>query len=190
MGLRRFQRPLVILALTLAFAVFPLLSYGFDQASASSAKGGHENAVEVSHEGRVKLGGIFVGASYTHFSGPLWGYPCSPFWGAGFDCGFWPYYSGAFSPYYPWGYFPYFAAPDYGGEIHLKTSDPTASVYLNSAYAGPVSKLKSFRLQPGVCDLELKTADARVFRQKIYVLTGKTLKIHATLRKENQEVQP
>jgi len=137
------------------------------------------------------LGAITVGASYTNF-------------GHAFVGPFYPYYAYPFYPYYPYGafsvsafYTPYFSdafygpysyyapyAPGFGyatgkGEVKLASlgRNKGASVYIDNAYAGPADKLKQMWLDPGAYDLSLQAADGSTFRQRIYVLSGKTLKI-------------
>jgi hypothetical protein len=125
---------------------------------------------------RVRLGGIAVGANYT--SGPGW-YPYS-------------YYG----PYWrPWGlYDPYWYSPfispglytgfTYGpnmGEIKLTASDKEASVYLDGAYAGTANKLKSIWLEPGAYNLEVRDTGGHSYTRRVYILSGKTLRINANL---------
>lgn len=136
---------------------------------------------------RVRLGGIMIGAGYSHFSGPMY-----------------PYYPYYYSPYgslwntYAWD--PFFYGPyvhpgflygfHYGpsmGELKLKSEDKDAWVYLDGALAGKAEKLKSMWLEPGVYKLEVRSG-SRKFDQKVYVLSGKTLRLTADL--EKQEVRP
>jgi hypothetical protein len=128
---------------------------------------------------RVRLGGIAVGGGYAHFSGfypypfydPFY-YPFSPVPVAMLWDPFWGYYP----PFYPSGYF----GPGNGkGELKLSGAPKDATVYVNGAYAGTAEHLKSFWLDPGTYDLAVATSDGRRFQQRIYVLTGKTLKLEA-----------
>jgi hypothetical protein len=121
----------------------------------------------------VRLGTIGVGAGYTRFSGPFFYNP--------FLFGYYPYGFG-YSPFFydPFFYSPFFAPGYYGGfsysngkgEVKLSGAAKTAEVYLNGGYAGVAGKLKSMWLEPGAYDLSVGT-----FRQRIYVLSGKSLKI-------------
>jgi hypothetical protein len=118
----------------------------------------------------VRLGTISIGAGYGYYSGPYWpgywaGYYPPPFWGGWYD----PW----FAPYAP----VYFAPQINNGQVNLQTSDKNAEVYLDGAYAGPASKLKNFWLAPGVYQLEVRAAGQAPQEKRIYVLTGKTLKI-------------
>ncbi len=117
---------------------------------------------------RIRFGGLVVGAGYS--SGPFW-YPryglYDPFW---------------YSPYiHPGLYSGFYQQPNMG-QLKLETSAKDASVYVDGAYAGSVQKLKSFWLAPGVYNLELRDDNNRSFRKRVYVLSGKTLPIRATLR--------
>ena len=116
----------------------------------------------------VRLGTISVGAGYGYYSGPVWpGY--SPFF------------------YAPWIGYSFFASPVYlvpqpdKGQVSLqgsyKDTDKDAEVYLDNAYAGTAATLKKFWLAPGVYDLEVRPKDQTPKKKRIYVLTGKTLKV-------------
>jgi hypothetical protein len=118
----------------------------------------------------VWLGTISVGAGYGYYSGPYWpgywaGYYPPPFFGGWYD----PW----FGPYAP----AYFAPQIDKGQVNLQTSDKNAEVYLDGAYAGQASKLKNFWLAPGVYQLEVRATGQSPQEKRIYVLTGKTLKI-------------
>jgi len=117
----------------------------------------------------VRLGTISVGAGYGYYSGPVW-------------LGYYPPFF-----YDPWiGYsFGYssFIAPVYlvpqpdKGQVSLQGSYKDAEVYLDNAYAGTADTLKKFWLAPGVYDLEVRPKDQTPKKKRIYVLTGKTLKV-------------
>jgi PEGA domain len=118
----------------------------------------------------VRLGTISIGAGYGYYSGPYWpgywaGYYPPPFFGGWYD----PW----FAPYAPI----YFAPQINNGQVNLQTSDKNAEVYLDGAFAGPASKLKNFWLAPGVYRLEVRAVGQAPQEKRIYVLTGKTLKI-------------
>jgi hypothetical protein len=136
---------------------------------------------------RVRFGGFTVNAGYSHFSGPGF----YPYYGYGPWAGYgWPYY--AYSPFLfsPYIYPGFFSGYGYGpnlGEIKLKTDDPTAWVYLDGALAGKADKLKSMWLEPGKYELEVRSGGKR-FGQKVYVLSGKTLRL--TADPEKSEVRP
>jgi hypothetical protein len=134
------------------------------------------------HRYHVRLGTIGVGAGYSRFSGPFF---YNPFW-----YGFYPYrfdYSPFFydpffySPFYAPGYFGGFAYGENKGEVKLSGAPKTAEVYLDGAYAGKADKLKSMWLDPGAYDLSVGAPGSAAFHQRIYVLSGKSLKIAAKL---------
>ena len=54
-------------------------------------------------------------------------------------------------------------------------------MYVNGGYAGTADKLKTIWLDPGAYDLSLSAAGREPYRERIYVLSGKTLKIAAVL---------
>jgi hypothetical protein len=120
----------------------------------------------------VRLGTISIGAGYGYTSGAYWpggywaGYYPPPFFGGWYDPWFAPYYAPV-----------YFAPQMDKGQVNLQTSDKNAEVYLDGAYAGPASKLKNFWLAPGVYQLEVRAAGQPPQEKRIYVLTGKTLKL-------------
>ena len=140
-----------------------------------------DKAPDKSSKGKahVRLGTVTVAASYTHFPDGFF----APFWGYGF-------YPGVFA-YEPLFYEPFYYSSFYGpslpdlayhsdkGEIRLEAKPASASVYLDDAYAGTAGKLKHIWLPPGAYDLTVARADGSMFHQRIYVLSGKSLKIKA-----------
>ncbi len=119
----------------------------------------------------VRLGTITIGGGYGYYSGPDWpgywaGYYPPPFFGGWYDPWFGPYYAPV-----------YFAPQVDKGQVNLQTSDKNAEVYLDGAYAGAAAKLKNFWLAPGVYQLEVRAAGQPTQEKRIYVLTGKTLKL-------------
>ena len=140
-----------------------------------------DKVAEKSPKGKthVRLGTVTVAASYTHFPDGFF----APFWGYGF-------YPGIFG-YEPLFYEPFYYSSFYGpslpdlayhpdkGEVRLEAKPSSASVYLDDAYAGTAGKLKHIWLAPGAYDLTVARADGSMFQQRIYVLSGKSLKIKA-----------
>jgi hypothetical protein len=118
----------------------------------------------------VRLGSVTLGFGYFNVPGygPVccyspWAY--DPFYGP-----FW----GAFGPYYPAGFF------DPGprkGTVKLIHANKDAAVYIDNAYAGKASELKSINIEPGAYDLELQPPGDKPIQKRIYVLSGKTLKL-------------
>lgn len=129
------------------------------------------------HKVHVRLGTVAVGAGY--FSGPgFYPYAPSPFFPYAWE------YSALWFPY--WGPYPFFA-PGYfaygsaKGEVRLAAEPKTSDVYLDRAYAGTADHLKNIWLEPGAYDLSLVANGREDFHQRIYVLSGKSLKITAKL---------
>ena len=93
-----------------------------------------------------------------------------------------PYYGGGFyRPY--WG--PYWGPTYYGysnsGEVKLDTKVKDAQVFINGAYAGTTKENKSMHLRPGTYNVEIREAGRTQFAEKVYVVAGKTLKLHPEL---------
>jgi hypothetical protein len=127
-------------------------------------------------DARIRLGGVSIGAGYSHFSGryPYWGY-YSP----------WYYDPFLFYPVYAPGYYNGFAYQPNMGAVKIEGADKNALVYLDGALAGRADKLKQMWLDAGAYNLELRTGDRSATR-RIYVLSGKTLKVTPEL----MEVRP
>lgn len=147
---------------------------------------------ESGHKLHVRLGGVAVAASYSSapfFYGPFWPYGFYPYgpYGVGWYSSF--FYSPFYSPFYGF-YGPYaggFAyAPD-KGEVKLNANPKDARVFLDGAYAGTAEHLKDMWLDSGAYDLSVSSPGKETFRQRIYVISGKKLKIDARLmaQKEN-----
>ena len=162
------------------------------QSKETSQSGDNDDKDETTHHrSHVHLGTIGFGFSYTHFPAgfyPYYGYGLYPF-------GYGPFYSpfayGFYDPFYG-PYFPgiYGGSLVYGtdkGEVKLSTSAKGAQVYLDGAFAGPADKLKSMWLDPGAYNLSVSGPGEQKFEQRIYVISGKTLKIRAQLRRNGQD---
>jgi hypothetical protein len=142
---------------------------------------------------KVRLGGVFIGANYTHFGGgyPFWGFGAYAPLYAGYSAfGFDPFF---FGPYIHPGYYAGFGYGPSLGELKLQSVDKSAWVYLDGALAGRAEKLKTMWLEPGAYDLELRGGNGRpedtLFSKRIYVLTGKTFKI-TTAMMNSREARP
>ena len=116
----------------------------------------------------VRFGSIQAGFGYFDGWGPV--------------CCYYPWaYSGVYSPYGT-PYDPYFPAqfftpgPD-KGTVKLVHADKNASVYIDNAYAGKVSELKDINIAPGAYDLEVRLPDGKATQKRIYVLSGKTVRV-------------
>jgi hypothetical protein len=144
--------------------------------SSAESKPAPQEASNPGHKYHIKLGTVAVTGGYA--SGPFW-YPYGPY-------GYYPFYDVAlWNPF--WGPFgPYYYPADIAfgngkGQIELKAEPKDAEVYIDGAYAGTVQHLKHFWLEPGVYDLSISAAGREPFQQRIYVLTGKTMSIDASL---------
>jgi hypothetical protein len=125
----------------------------------------------------LRLDTVAVGAGYGRFSRPFYPYGFYPSF---YSSLYWDPYWGN---YYPPGYFGY-----NGGKGEVRLSAPKeADVYVDNAYAGKAKKLKSIWLQPGAYDLSVSDSSG-AYHQRIYVLSGKSLKITAKL--EPQTTSP
>jgi hypothetical protein len=138
---------------------------------------------------RLGGGGVAVSATYAHFWPGIYpsypyGFPYGPFYSPISAAQWWDPFWGFFPVVYPAGYF---SPGDGKGEVKLHDAPRNASVYLNGGYAGTVEHLKSFWLEPGVYDLVLSAPDGRQYQQRVYVLTGKTLRIEVKLAKPMTE---
>jgi hypothetical protein len=127
---------------------------------------------------RLRLGLISLGAGYSSLSGPAC-YPYGPsFYPLGCEsAAFWFPSLGAY-PFFAPGYFAYGSDK---GEVKLSAEPKGAEVYLDRAYAGTADHLRSMWLDPGAYDLSLAASGGKVFHQRIYVLSGKSLRITAKL---------
>jgi hypothetical protein len=142
-----------------------------------------DQSSEQKHPIHLKLGSVAAGAGYSHWSGS----PYYPYYGYE-PYGFYPYF-GAYSPWLgspfwsPYSPFTYPGADK--GEVRLTAEPKTAQVFLDGAYAGTADRLKSMWLEPGAYDLSVSTPNREPFHQRIYVLSGKSLKITARLVAQN-----
>jgi len=94
-----------------------------------------------------------------------------------------PYYGGFYRPFWGpyWGpAYGYYYAPN-SGEVKLDTKVKDAQVFINGAYAGTTHDNRTMHLRPGNYNIEIKQADRTAFAQKVYVVAGKTLKLHPEL---------
>ncbi len=133
---------------------------------------------------RVRLGGITVGAAYSRYSGfPWYGYPYLPAWYP-YWSPYWSPFWDAYLPLYHPGYAPGYYLREGPGMGEVKLEAPAKSeVYLDGAYAGLSNDLKTIWLKPGAYDLEVRGPGRPPFTKRIYVLSGKRLKIEAAEEK-------
>ncbi len=106
---------------------------------------------------------------------------------------------GAWNWYYPyWGWYgvygpPYAVYPDIhagSGEVKLTTNVKDADVFINGAFAGKASKLKSVWLRPDTYNLEVRAPGYASFSQRVYVVQGKSMRINAQLTLASQPQNP
>lgn len=145
-------------------------------ALAAGADQSDDKTQQTSSRPRIHFGGLTVGAGYTHFSGRAFPYYAGYPFGWGYPYLYDPF---LFMPYaYPGFYTGYRYGPGMG-ELKLQTADKNAWVYLDGALAGRADKLKTMWLEPGAYNVEVRS-NGRRFAQRVYILTGKTLKLNAT----------
>ena len=93
--------------------------------------------------------------------------------------GFGPY--GWYASYYgPYPYGPYLVANV--GQVKLDTHVKEADVFIDGSYAGTLRDLKTMMMRPGNYDISVRAPGRETFEQKMYVVAGKTLKLHPELR--------
>lgn len=134
---------------------------------------------------------VAVGAGFARFPRQAF---VRPFVGFGFYPRgyYWPYYYG---PYYGPYYSPYYPGYAYGygyggGEVKLSVEPKFARVYVDGAFAGNAEDLKHLRLKPGTYDLSISAPGRASYRERIYVLSGKTLKIRVALEEARKPSAP
>ena len=114
----------------------------------------------------VRFGGFTFGAAYSRFNGPF------------------PYYcnDGLYGPF-GYGYSPVYGPVFYRdstptrGAVQLKHAQKDAEVYIDQAYAGVAKDLKTIYLDPGAYDLEVRASGKDAVQKRVYVLSGKTVKL-------------
>ena len=82
--------------------------------------------------------------------------------------------------YYP-GWFTGFTQRPGMGEIRLQTNLKDADVFIDDGWAGKVKDLKTLWLEPGAYNLKVQAESYAPFTVRIYILSGKTLKVDANL---------
>jgi len=147
---------------------------------------------ESTHKVHIRLGALTVGVGYTHLSGVRFGYPYG-FYPLGYDYSpfFWKPLWGPYSTLYYPGCCIGFQASQGKGEVQLTAPPGKAEVYLDGAYAGTAQNLKRIWLDPGAYDLSVIGENCAPFHKRIYVLSGKKLKVNALLAPQKPtEVTP
>jgi hypothetical protein len=146
--------------------------------SENSPEGDSSESKAEDRKTHVHLGNVTLGAAYGRGF-----YPNGPY-------GFYPYESLYYDPFWSpfWG--SYYGGPNLAydngkGEVKLAADPQDAAVYVDGAYAGTAKHLKNIWLDPGAYDLSVSAAGRETFQQRVYVLSGKTLKLSAKLAYEN-----
>ena len=140
-------------------------------------------SVTVSRPARVRLGGFVFGAGYGYHSGYYpYRYYSGPYFWPWYDSLYFPSYYGFNSPlwYHP-GWFTGYSYRAGMGEVRIRTGLPDADVYLDDGFAGKAKDLKSMWLEPGAYNVKVEASGHDPFAVRIYVLSGKTLKLDARL---------
>jgi hypothetical protein len=192
----------IAISLGLAFALGLLQNIGVSQVTAQisattsqspspsvaenpSSSASNKPADNQDRKWHVKLGPALVGAGFSRFGGPLYyPYGLSPFDGF-YGAALWDP-NWAYPLSYPVGYF---GRNDGRGEVKItlepRTVDPKlAEVYVDNAFAGTADHLKNVWLEPGAYDLSVLSKSGS-YRRRIYVLSGRSLKIAAKLDPQN-----
>lgn len=172
-------------------ALFLLVSSSFPAEEKTSDNG--DSQVKMTSKTHIRFRGMTIGGGYAHYSGPYYYSPYyfpaySPFWLP--SAYYWSPWYDLYSPYYHPGVFRSYSQGPGMGEVKLLFVQKEAEVYLNGAYAGIVQDLKSIWLEPGAYDLEVKGSDNLTFKKRIYVLSGKAVRVNPDLLAERQEVKP
>ena len=79
-----------------------------------------------------------------------------------------------YAPYYA----PYYAVPANVGQIKIDTKDKNAQVFVNGDFAGTVKDLKTMTMRTGSYDIQVREPGQPTFEQRVYVVAGKTTKLH------------
>jgi hypothetical protein len=147
-----------------------------DVQTPSSSQTDEDSSSGREHKLHLRLGTISLGAGYSRLSGPAY-YPYEPrFYPLAWEYS--PFSLPYWGPAFPHDFFAYGSDK---GEVKLAVEPKTAEVYLNQAYAGTADHLRSIWLEPGAYDLSLRAAGRDVSNRRIYVLSGKSVKIAAKL---------
>jgi hypothetical protein len=105
-------------------------------------------------------GFVVVGRPYYYggWYNPFWG----PYWG--------PYWGPTYGSYYP-----------NSGEVKLDTKAKDAQVFIDGSYAGTTHQNKTMHLRPGSYNIEIREGGQTQYAEKVYVVAGKTLRLHPGL---------
>jgi hypothetical protein len=173
------------------------LVLGFLPAYAKTSQGGEKkeqakssaSAGKVSRPFRIRLGGFSFGAGVSRFSGyyPYYAYRPYSFYRPWYYDPWYPPMAGFYSPmmFHP-GWYTGFSRQDGMGEIRLRANLPDADVFIDDGLAGKAKDLKAIWLEPGAYNLKVEAADHAPFTVRLYVLSGKTVKVDANLAPQKE----
>jgi hypothetical protein len=136
--------------------------------------------------GTISVGGGYYSDPFTPY-GP---YPSDSYGPYPYSAFYVPQYSveGSWLPYVWKGRAPYpydLAYRSQKGEVKLAADPAAAEVYIDGAFAGTASRLKRMWLEPGAYDISIVSPGLETFHQRLYVLSGKSLKVDARLSQPN-----
>jgi len=139
---------------------------------------------KVSRPFRIRLGGFSFGAGYRRFSGqyPYYFYSPYSFYRPWYYDPWYPSMAGFYSPLmvHP-GWYTGFSRQDGMGEIRLRTNLPDSDVFIDEGLAGKAKDLKTIWLEPGAYTLKVDAAGHEPFTMRLYVLSGKNIRVDANL---------
>jgi hypothetical protein len=121
---------------------------------------------------RVHLGPVHVGAGWTHSRGHFF-HPWSPWYRLYHRPFLLPAAHYLYDPYL----YPFPSSREGTGEVRLENIAEDAAVFVNGGYAGLAGDLRKFRLHPGAYTLRIEADGKEPFETRLYVLTGKTLRV-------------
>ncbi|MEW5976746.1 MAG: hypothetical protein AB1898_13165 [Acidobacteriota bacterium] len=180
------RQPTLLAGIVLALLIWiPGTGLHAEQAEEPEPSTRETEQVEPPSTSRVWTGGISLFGRATR-------YRDSYAWPG--DAGSYPYFGGLWSPWWPPSDPSESRYPSllFGlhqqlnkGEVQLRQTEDRDEVFLNGAYAGLAKELKSFWLDPGIYELQIRSGGQSLFSERVYVLSGKTLRINAR-RQENQ----
>jgi hypothetical protein len=157
---------------TLLVVAALFLLAGFVPTAAYAQRGGFHGGFGGGYHGGFR-GGFHGG---FHRGGGFWGWPS-------FGFGY-----GAWGPYYPYDYwYPYYG-PSYGyrvdyGTVEFKVKPEDTQIFVDNKYMGRVYDLDHHKLYlpEGYHDIRLAATNGTSSERKVYVATGKKLKIDQRL---------
>ncbi len=137
--------------------------------------------LEVGHPSRIRWGGIWLGVGYHRFGRFF------PYYPYGF---YWPYgiYSGSllYDPFYFPATYSQLARHAPSGQLRLRVDPPSAEVFVDGALAGSATDLEKFSLPPGAYTLRVSAPGFVSQEQRVYLLTGKKLKLNFRLEQTGE----